>query len=171
VQGLNNGLTNSRGVLEGMMKGGALAQKQAREAELVAWIAASPARQQKYGEALAALQALQAQGEATRERNAALGQLLSASSYLGSAQTPVPRVGAAGEARRGARRRLPGAGLAADSRGPGPAAALDRPRCGSALLGWAMQKAAALPADQRVAPLDKAAGLTAGMDRPRSRLR
>ena len=35
VQGLNNGLTNSRGVLEGMAKGGALAKKQAREQELV----------------------------------------------------------------------------------------------------------------------------------------
>ena len=165
VQGLNNGLTNSRGVLEGMMKGGALAQKQAREAELVAWIAASPARQQKYGEALAALQALQAQGEATRERNAALGQLLSASSYLGSAQTLY---------RVSVQRAKPDVARDAgyqERDWPRIREGQDRlqrsidPVADRALLGWAMQKAAALPADQRVAPLDKAAGLTAGMDR------
>jgi len=165
VQGLNNGLTNSRGVLEGMTKGGALAQKQAREAELVAWIAASPARQQKYGEALAALQALQAQGEATRERNAALGQLLSASSYLGSAQTLY---------RVSVQRAKPDVARDAgyqERDWPRIREGQDRlqrsidPVADRALLGWAMQKAAALPADQRVAPLDKAAGLTAGMDR------
>ncbi len=165
VQGLNNGLTNSRGVLEGMMKGGALAKKQAREAELVAWISASPARQQKYGEALSALQALQAQGEATRERNAALGLLSSASSYLGSAQTLY---------RLSVQRAKPDV-----ARDPGYQErdwtrireGQDRlqrsidPVADRALLSWAMHKAAALPAGQRVEPLDKAAGLTAGMDR------
>ena len=165
VQGLNNGLTNSRGVLEGMMKGGALAQKQAREAELVAWIAASPARQQKYGEALAALQALQAQGEATRERSAALGLLSAASSYLGSAQTLY---------RVSVQRAKPDVARDAgyqERDWPRIREGQDRlqrsidPVADRALFSWALHKAAALPADQRVAPLDKAAGLTAGMDR------
>ena len=165
IQGLNNGLTNSRGVLEGMVKGGALAKKQAREQELVAWIAASPARQMKYGQALSALQALQAQGEATRERNAALGLLASSSSYLGSAQTMY---------RLSVQRAKPDV-----ARDPGfqerdwprIRESQDRlqrtidPVADRALLRWAMGKALALPAGQRIEPLDREAGLKAGMDR------
>jgi len=163
VQGLNNGLTNSRGVLEGMVKGGALAVKQAREQDLVAWIAGSPARQMKYGEALPALQALQAQGEATRDRNAALGLLASASSYLASAQTLYrlsvqrPKDDVARE---------PGF---QERDWPRIREAQDRlqrtidPVADRALLRWAMGKAAALPAGQRLDALDRAAGLKAGM--------
>ena len=165
VQGLNNGLTNSRGVLEGMVKGGALAKKQAREQELVAWIAASPARQQKYGEALAAMQAIQSQGEATRERNAVLSLLSSASSYLGSAQAlyrlSVQRAKADVERDAGFQERdWPRIREAQDrlQRTIDPAA--DR-----ALLRWALGKAAALPAGQRLEPLDREAGLKAGMDK------
>jgi len=165
VQGLNNGLTNSRGVLEGMNKGGALALKQAREKELLAWIAASPARQMKYGEAITQMQALQRQGEATRERNAALGLLSSSSSYLSAAQTvyrlsvqrPKPDVqrDAGYQERDWTRIRE----------------SLDRlqrtidPTVDRMLFGWALAKAAALPAGQRIEALDKAAGLTSGMDR------
>ena len=165
VQGLNNGLTNSRGVLEGMIKGGALAKKQAREAELVAWISASPARQQKYGEALSALQALQARGEATRERNAALGLLSAASSYLGSAQT-LYRVSV--QRAKPDVARDPGYQERDWTRIREGQDRLQRsldPVADRALLSWAMHKSAALPAGQRVEPLDKAAGLTAGMDR------
>ena len=163
VQGLNNGLTNSRGVLEGMIKGGALAKKQAREQELVAWIAASPARQSRFGGALAALQALQAQGEATRERNATLGLLSSASSYLASAQTLYrlsvqrPKDDVA---------RDPGFQERDWSRIREAQDRLQRtidPVGDRALLRWAMAKAAALPAGQRLEPLDKAAGLTPGL--------
>ena len=54
------------------MKGGALAQKEAQEKALAAWIAATPARQKQYGDVLPALAALQAEGEKVRERNAVL---------------------------------------------------------------------------------------------------
>ena len=40
VQGLNNGLTNTRGVLEGLVKGGSLERKQEAEQGLAGWIAA-----------------------------------------------------------------------------------------------------------------------------------
>jgi len=164
VQGLNNGLTNSRGVLEGMVKGGALAVKQAREQELVAWIAASPARQEKYGEALSALQALQAQGEATRDRNAALGLLGSASSYLGSAQT-LYRLSV--QRPKDDVSREPGFQERDWPRIREAQERLQRtldPVADRALLRWAMGKAAALPAGQRLEALDRAAGLKAGMD-------
>jgi hypothetical protein len=61
VLGLNNGLTNQKGVLEGLVKGGSLAQKEIQEKELEAWIAADPMRQRKYGDVLPALRAVQAE--------------------------------------------------------------------------------------------------------------
>ena len=70
IRGLNNRLTNRKGMLEGLVKGGILAQKQANEKELAAWIAADPARQKEYGDVLPALAALQAETEKTRERDA-----------------------------------------------------------------------------------------------------
>ena len=45
IQGLNNGLTNSKGVLEGLVKGGALGLKETQETALTTWIAATPERQ------------------------------------------------------------------------------------------------------------------------------
>ena len=72
VRGLNNSLTNRRGQLEGLVKGGILAKKEQNEKELAAWIAADPARQKEYGDVLPALAALQAEAEKTRERDAAL---------------------------------------------------------------------------------------------------
>jgi hypothetical protein len=164
VQGLNNGLTNSRGVLEGMVKGGALAKKAAQEQELVAWIAASPARQAKYGQALSAMQAFQAKGEATRDRRAALGLLSSASSYLGSAQT-LYRLSI--QRPKADVLREPGF---QERDWPRVQEAQDRlqrtidPVADRALLRWAMGKAAALAAGQRIEPLDRAAGMQAGMD-------
>ena len=165
VQGLNNGLTNSRGVLEGMNQGGALAKKQAREQDLMAWIAASPARQMKYGEAIKQMQALQAGGESVRERNATLSLLSSASSYLGAAQTmyrlSVQRTKPdverdAGYQERDWTRIREGQERLQRSIDP----TLDR-----ALFGWALGKAAALSAGQRIEALDKAVGLTPGMDK------
>ena len=61
-------------MLEGLVKGGALAQKLAMEKDLAAWIAANPARKQKYGDVLPALQAMQAEGEKIRERNAVMSK-------------------------------------------------------------------------------------------------
>jgi len=164
VQGLNNGLTNSRGVLEGMVKGGALAKKEAQEQELIAWTAASPARQAKYGQALSAMQAFQAKGEATRDRRAALGLLSSASSYLGSAQT-LYRLSI--QRPKDDVLREPGF---QERDWPRIQEAQDRlqrtidPVADRALLRWAMGKAAALPAGQRIDALDRAAGMQAGMD-------
>jgi hypothetical protein len=168
IQSLNNNTTNQKGMLEGLVKGGALAQKQAMEKELEAWIAASPARQKKYGDVLPALRALQAENEKTRERNAVLGNLASASSYLSAAQTlyrlslqrpknDLDRESGFQE-RDWARIRenLDRLQRTID-------ATVDR-----ALLKWAMGLAAALPADQRVEPLDKAAGLSAGMANARA---
>jgi len=168
IQGLNNNLTNQKGMLEGLVKGGALAQKQAQEKELATWIAATPARQKKYGDVLPAMAALQAEGEKTRERNAVLGNLASASSYLSAAQQlyrlSVQRP--KNDLDRDAGFQERDWGRIRDN--------LDRlqrtldAKADRAFLRWAMGMAAALPADQRIEPLDTAAALTAGMSKSES---
>jgi hypothetical protein len=86
LSGLHNYLTNRQGMLEGLLKGGILARKEADHRELEAWIASDPARTRQWGDVLSELDALQAEAEKTRERNAAFDQLFSASSLLGSAR-------------------------------------------------------------------------------------
>ncbi len=164
VQGLNNTLTNRKGKLEGLVRGGLLAEKQAREQRLAAWIAADPGRQKDWGDVLPALAALSAEAAKTRERDAVLAQLFAASPLLNAAHTAerlavekakaldverelgfqerdVPRIR---EAQQRTQRSL-------DAR-------LDR-----ALLRYWMRQAAALPAESRIQGLDKIAGLTPGM--------
>jgi hypothetical protein len=162
VQGLNNGLTNERGMLEGLVKGGSLAKKESQEKELEAWIAADPARQKKYGDVLPALRALQAESERTREQNAALVSLAGSSTYLTAAQTlyrlsvqrPKPDI----EREAGFQQRD----------WPRIRENQDRiqrtidPKVDRALLRWALGLAANLPAGQRIQALDQAAGLTPG---------
>jgi hypothetical protein len=163
IQGLNNGLTNTKGVLEGLVKGGALGLKEAQEKELTAWIAATPARQKLYGDVLPALAALQAEGEKVRERNAAMSTLSSASSYLSAAQTiyrlsmqrskPDLDRDAGFQERDWSRIRE-----SLDRLQRSLDATADR-----AFLRWATGLAAALPAGQRIEPLDQAVGLRAGL--------
>lgn len=163
VQGLNNGLTNQKGMLEGLVKGGSLAKKQAQEKELEAWIAADPARRQKYGDVLPALNALQAESEKTRERSAAMASLSSASSYLGAAETlyrlsverPKQDIDRdAGFQQRDWPRLRDGQERLQRTMDP----SVD-----GALLRWALGRVAALPAGQRIDPIDQAAGLRPGM--------
>ncbi len=165
LQGLNNGLTNQRGMLEGLVKGGGLAKKQAQERELEAWIAADPARKAKYGDVLPALRALQAETEKTRERNADISTLATASTYYSSAQSiyrlSVERAKPDMERESGFQERD----------WPRIRESQDRvqrtidPTVDRALLAWALGLAAALPADQRIPAIDQTVGLTPGMSK------
>ena len=165
LQGLNNGLTNQRGMLEGLVKGGVLAEKEKQEKALEKWIAATPVRQKKYGDILPALNALQATSEKTRERDAVLRSVVFSSSYLSAAQTLYML---STELPKNDLDREPGfqqrdwirirEGMDRMQRTIDPT--VDR-----ALLKWAMKMAAALPADERIEPLDKAFGLTVGMSK------
>ncbi len=165
VRGLNNGLTNQKGMLEGLLKGGALGVKEKKEREIVAWIDADPSRKAKYGEILPALHVLQAEAEKTRERGNVLNGLAGASSYLASAQS-LYRL--AGERPKPDMERESGfqerdwirikEGQERIQRSLD--ATLDR-----GLFRWAMARAAALPAQQRIAPLDALTGLKPGMNK------
>jgi hypothetical protein len=164
IQGLNNTLTNRKGMLEGLVRGGLLAQKQAREKRLGAWIAADPARHKEYGDVLQALGALQAEKERTRERDAVLGQLFSASAMLNAAH--IAQLLSVEKAKKldvdretGYQQRDWSRIREAQERAQ---RSLD-PRLDRALLGYWMRHAAALPAAERITGLDKLAGLTPGM--------
>ncbi|MBZ5728525.1 MAG: S46 family peptidase [Acidobacteriia bacterium] len=165
VQGLNNGLTNQKGMLEGLVKGGSLAKKQAQEKELEAWIAADPVRQKKYGDVLPALRALQAEGDRTREQNATTATVTGSSTYLGAAQTlyrlSLQRPKADIDREAGFQERdWPRIRDGQDRLQRTIDATVDR-----ALLRWALGPAAALPAEQRILALDQAAGLRPGMSK------
>lgn len=164
LRGLNNTLTNRRGMLEGLVNGGILAQKQAAQKELETWIAADPARVKQYGDVLPALRALQAEVEKTRERDSVFGQLFGASTFLASAQTAY--LLSIEKAKANDMDREPGFQERDWSRireGQERAQRTLDARIDRALLRYAMGMAAALPSDQRIAALDKVAGLTLGM--------
>ncbi len=164
VRGLANSMKKAKGVLEGAKRSGLLATRQANEQALLAWIAADPKRQARYGEALAKLEALQEGREQTRERDAALSAVYGQSVLLGAARTAVRlaaergKVDAEREAefqqRNWARLRE---GMERLEKSYDPVA--DR-----ALLRYALVEAAALPAGQRIPPLDAAVGLAAGQE-------
>ncbi|MCL4808581.1 MAG: S46 family peptidase [Thermoanaerobaculia bacterium] len=163
MRGLQNGMKKNEGVLAGLLKGGILARKEANQKALEAWIAADPARQKEYGDVLPALAAMQAESEKTRERDAVLAGLYQGSTLLGTADSlyrlslerpkkDLDRDPSFQE-RNWARTKegLERMQRTYDNR-------LDRP-----MLRYALLEASALPADQRIAPVDALVGLAGGM--------
>ena len=165
MRGLQNGMKKNEGVLEGLLKGGILARKEAQQKELEAWIAADPQRVKEYGDVLAALGAMQAEAEKTRERDAVLGGAYTGSTLLSTAnqlyrlslERPKKDLDRdpAFQERNWARTKegLERMQRTYDNR-------LDRP-----MLRYALLEAAALPAGQRIAPLDTLVGFAPGMSK------
>jgi hypothetical protein len=163
VAGLNNGLTNNRGKLQGLLSSKLLDSKAAREKALAAWIAADAKRQKEYGEVLAALDALTAEENKTRLRDAVLSASETGSSVLSSADTiyrlsldrpkaDLEREPAYQERNwKRIREREERAQRTLD-------ASVDR-----AIFRYNLLEVAKLPEGSRLAAIDKAAGLTAGM--------
>ncbi len=150
VRGLNNSLTNRRGQLEGLVKGGILAQKEKNEKELAAWIAGDPARQ--------------AESEKTRERDAVLASVFMSSSMLNAAHSA--HLLSIEKAKKSDMDREPEYQERNWTRireGQERAQRTIDARLDKALLAWALPQAAALPAEQRIAGIDKLVGLTPGM--------
>lgn len=86
LRGLNNVLTNNKGMLDGLSKGGLADRKAAEEAELQKWIEADDARKQAYGGLLAEIARLNVEERKTQQTDAAFSELMRASSLLGRAQ-------------------------------------------------------------------------------------
>lgn len=163
IRRLANVMKNRQGVLADAARMGFLERKREEERALAAWIDASAGRRNAYGDALPGLDALEAEKERTRERDETFQALQDHQSLLGAART-ILRLAEEREKRdpdrdleyqernweriREAQQRLQrSVDLAADR----------------ALLRYAALEAAALPAGQRIDPLDRLAGLAPGM--------
>jgi hypothetical protein len=160
LRGLHNTLTNRKGMLEGLVKGGLLARKESMQKELEAWIASEPVRAQTYGHVLPDLNALQAQSEATRERDAVFGQLFSASPLLSAAHNAY--LLSVERAKPDDLDREPGFQERDWTRIREAQERIQRTidvRIDRALLRHALRQAAALRADERIAGLDRLVGL------------
>ena len=166
IRGLNNGLTKNRGVLDGLVKGGVLEQKLARQRELSVWIAGNPERKMRFSDALPELEALQTEAAKTRERDALFAELRggrNAETILGVADTIVetasnrPKKDVDREPefqeRNWTRNRESMERMQRT---------LDR-AVDRALMRYRLLEAARLGPSERIEPLDRAAGLAAGM--------
>jgi hypothetical protein len=166
IRGLNNGLTKNKGVLQGLVQGGLLGEKEAAEKSLVGWIDGDSERRTRYGDVLPALNALRAEAEKTRERDGLLMELSGFGSALAAAQiltrfsNEAPKPDAdrdpAFQKRNWARIRE---GLDRMQR------SLD-PKADRALMRHTLADVAKLPSDQRIEALDRAIGLKHGMAGP-----
>jgi hypothetical protein len=164
IRGLNNGLTKNKGVLQGMVKGGLLSDKERMEKDFVKWIDADAVRRARYGDVIPAIDALVAERAKTRERDALLMEMSGVmGSSLGSAQT-LYRFSIE-KAKKDADRdptfqernwsRIREAQERAQR-------TLD-PKADRALMRYALVDVAKLPEGQRVDVLDREIGLKPGM--------
>jgi hypothetical protein len=163
MRGLQNGMKKNEGVLDGLLRGGILARKETKQKALEAWIAADPQRQKEYGPVLAELAAMQAESLKTRERDTALATISFGSTLLGTAdnlyrlslERPKKDVDRdpAFQERNWTRTKegLERMQRTYDHR-------LDR-----VMLRYGLLTAAALPAGQRIAPVDALVGFAPGM--------
>jgi hypothetical protein len=144
VRGLANGLTNIKGQLEGLDKGGLAETRKQQEAELQKWIDADAQRKAAYGDVLGQLAALSTEAQATRERDTAFEDLLKNSELLGRA---LKVIAVAEQRDKGAapdKAALAKAQESLDESQRGYARELDR-----AQLELALRLVAVLPAEQR----------------------
>ncbi len=160
---LNNGLTKNVGVLDGLVKGGLLAQKEKQERELEGWIASDARRKADWGDVLPGLRAIQAEGEKVRDRNQVLSSLYGPSSLLSVASglyrlsLEKPKKDADRETEFQERNW---------SRQKEASERMQKtfdPRLDRAFLRYTLLEAAALPAGQRIEAVDAAAGLSPGL--------
>ncbi|MBI4916272.1 MAG: S46 family peptidase [Acidobacteria bacterium] len=165
LKGLYNGYKNNQGMLEGLKASDLAGRKRALEAELTAWIKADKGRQAKYGDVLPKMEAILAERRTTAERDLIIGQMTFGrqGSMLGAALTLVRWTGERAKPdmerdngyqdrdERSLRQRLERMQRNLDLQA-------DR-----AVLRYVLGRAAALPADQRIAAVDaalKATGAT-----------
>ncbi len=158
IKGLANTWKNYRGKIRGIGRIDLLERKQTQEQKLVAWIEADPGRAQRYGDVLGRIAAVYRDMRATAERELTLTYLkrssvllmLASSAYEASRERGKPEVD-----RESAwmDRNFPQTVKRLQLSQAGYHQPTDR-----AILKALLLKAAALPADQRIAPLDKLVG-------------
>jgi hypothetical protein len=164
IRGLNNGLTKNKGVLQGMVKGGLLSDKERMEKDFVKWIDADAARKAKYGDVIPAIDAFTAERAKTREKNALLAEMSGVmGSGLGSAQTLYRY--SVEKAKKDADRdpAFQERNWSRLRESQERAQRTLSPKADRALMAYALADVAKLPPDQRIDVLDKEIGLKPGM--------
>jgi hypothetical protein len=86
---LGNGLTRTRGLSEGLGKGGIAAQREKEDAALATWIDADPQRKKAFGDVMGKITTLVAERAKTREEDRALGVVMSSADMFSAALTIV----------------------------------------------------------------------------------
>ena len=89
LRGLNNALTNTRGQLDGLVKGGLAAEKEKLEEKLKGWIDGDPGRKKLYGDVLGRMAQLHGKLARTRDLDASVEEVLRFPQLLGAAVTVV----------------------------------------------------------------------------------
>jgi hypothetical protein len=162
LKGLYNSVKNNEGMLQGLIGSDLAGRKRTEEARLTAWIDADPVREAKYGAVLPAMEKALAARSATRQRDFLLGWLpIPRSSSLLSAAVMIERwsyerekpdlerkIGYQARDERALRQRL-----ASMQRN------LDLPS-ERQVLAYLLDRAARLPADQRITAVDGALAAT-----------
>ena len=85
VRGLGNALTNYKGQLEGLVKGGIAKDKAATEAALAAWIALDPERKATFGRVLEDIARAHAEYARTRDEDADVREIATMPRLVGAA--------------------------------------------------------------------------------------
>lgn len=163
-RGLANGLTNNRGTLEGMKRDRILERKKERQDALLAWIAKTPERTREFGSVVSDLEALRAEKDRTRERDAVLGALVNGRGSLLSAADTLHQLSL-----NRPKKDLDREAEYQERNWRRTRESLERlqkyldPTVDRTFLRYVVVEAAALPEGSRIEALDRAAGLRAGM--------
>ena len=164
IKGMENTLKNYTGSLTGFEKFSIVAQRQKREAELNAWIAAHPNEAKKYAGTLDQLNALQAKSAATRQRDTVLQWLFRSSPMLSQASTlyrlSLERPKADIERESGFQQR----DWPRIAEGVTRAQKTIEPKSDRAGLRYFLNEAEKLPADQRIKAVDDAIAKAGGIE-------
>ncbi|MGB6136446.1 MAG: S46 family peptidase [Shewanella sp.] len=163
IAGLANYAKNFTSMIEFYGKSTMLADRQKVESDLASWISKDNQRQQKYGETLANLEKLVAKSQLNQERDMLLGYI----GYTTMVTTARNLYRLANEKTLADMAREPGFQDRDMTNFTSSMERIDRRYAASvdkALLADLLTRYAALPAEQRIASLDKAFGITNKFD-------
>lgn len=89
VGNLGNGLTRTRGLAEGVGRGGIAAQREREDAKLATWIDATPERKQAFGDVMGRITTLLDEQKKTREVDRAVNAILASGDMVSAAMLIV----------------------------------------------------------------------------------
>jgi hypothetical protein len=168
IFGLSNDLKNYEGSVVAMRRAGIVEKKRAEEAAFTQWVNADPARRTKYGEVLPSLEKAYQELTTTALRDQLIQQIFSATDLLGIAFF-AQRAAADKEKPEGERNPALGPqGIQRLRAQLGGALANRNPTSERLFLQYLLQKAAELPAGQKVDFLEKRFGSLQGDARRRA---